>query len=135
MTVGFDEYGLGGLSGCSTYRGPAKLEDGSITLDAGLLHLTAMRCVGPDGVMEQEERYFALINRLTRYGIYGDRLFMQTVDDVFLPFQARPAQTGDTPSPTATPPPVPIPSDARGRIKAPPHGPGVLRPADRRRGA
>ena len=89
VTIGFDEYGLGGLSGCNSYGGPAKLEAGSITVDAHLLHLTAMGCVDPDGVLEQEEGYFALINRLLRYGIYGDNLFLKTADDVFLLFRAK----------------------------------------------
>ena len=125
VTIGFDEYGLGGLSGCNSYGGPAKLEDGSITVDVHLLHLTLAGCVDPDGVMEQEERYFALINRLTRYGIYGDSLFLQTADDVFLLFQARSAQTGDTPPPTATPTPMPMPTVARDRLEVPPQGPAV----------
>ena len=38
--------------------------------------------------MEQEEQYLDLLPRLTRYGIYGRGLFMQTDDDVFLLFQA-----------------------------------------------
>ena len=39
--------------------------------------------------MEQEERYFGLVNRLARYGIYDDRLFLQTADDVFLLFRVK----------------------------------------------
>ena len=90
VTISFDEDSLGGSSGCNSYGGPANLEEGLITVDAHLLHQTAMECVDTDGLMEQEERYFGLVNRLSRYGIYGDRLFLQTDDDVFLLFQARP---------------------------------------------
>ena len=89
ITISFDEYGLGGLSGCNSYGGPASLDEGSITVDVHLLHQTAMLCEVPDGLMEQEERYFGLVNRLSRYGIYGDRLFLQTADDVFLLFWAK----------------------------------------------
>ena len=39
--------------------------------------------------MEQEERYLGLLPRLARYGIYGDSLFVQTDNDVFLLFQAK----------------------------------------------
>ena len=39
--------------------------------------------------MEQEKRYFGLVNCLSQYGIYGDRLLLQTADDVFLLFQAK----------------------------------------------
>ena len=67
----------------------ARLEDGSITVDAHLLFQTAKLCEEPDGLMEQEKRYFGLVNRLSQYGIYGDRLLLQTADDVFLLFQAK----------------------------------------------
>ena len=79
-----------GSSGCNTYAGPARLEEGSVEVDTGLLSLTAKLCQGPEGVMEQEERYFALLNRLARYGTYADGLFLRTEDDVFLLFQAEP---------------------------------------------
>ena len=90
VTVGFDEHGIGGYMGCNSYGGPAKVEDGSITVDRQHFFSTMMLCEEPDGLKEQEERYFSLVQRATRYGIYGDGLFMQTDDDVFLLFQARP---------------------------------------------
>ena len=95
VTTSFDEDGLGGLSGCNSYAGPARFEDGSITVNVQLLHSTAMLCEGPDGLMEQEERYFGLVQRMTRYGIYGDGLFMQTADDVFLLFRQAEAHIDD----------------------------------------
>ena len=88
VTISFGEDGLGGLSGCNSYGGPARLNEGSITVDVHLLHQTAKLCESLDGLMEQEERYFGL-NRLSRYGIYDDRLFLQTADDVFLLFQVK----------------------------------------------
>ena len=89
ITISFDADGLGGSSGCNSYAGPARFEDGSITVDVHLLHHTEKLCEGPDGLMGQEERYFGLVNHLSRYGTYGDGLFMQTDDDVFLLFQAK----------------------------------------------
>ena len=89
VTIAFGDDGLGGFSGCNSYGGPARLEDGSITVDAHLLFQTAKLCEEPDGLMEQEKRYFGLVNRLSQYGIYGDRLLLQTADDVFLLFQAK----------------------------------------------
>ena len=38
--------------------------------------------------MEQEERYLDVLPRVTRYGVYGDYLVLQTNDDVFLLFRA-----------------------------------------------
>ena len=89
VTISFGEDGLGGLSECNSYGGPARLNEGSITVDVHLLHQTAKLCESPDGLMEQEERYFGLVNRLARYGIYDDRLFLQTADDVFLLFRVK----------------------------------------------
>ena len=89
VTISFGEDGLGGLSGYNPYGGPARRNEGSITVDVHLLHQTAKLCESPDGLMEQEERYFGLVNRLSRYGIYDDRLFLQTADDVFLLFQVK----------------------------------------------
>ena len=89
VTISFGEDRLGGLSGCNSYGGPARLNEGSITVDVHLLHQTAKLCESPDGLMEQEGRYFGLVNRLARYGIYGDRLFLQTADDVFLLFRVK----------------------------------------------
>ena len=88
VTILFDKDGLGGFTGCNSYAGSAKVEDGSISIDAQNFSYTAKLCEAPDGLREQEERYFDLVQRMTRYGIYGDGLFMQTDDDVFLLFQA-----------------------------------------------
>ena len=89
VSISFGEDGLGGYLGCNSYGGPARLNEGSITVDVHLLHQTAKLCESPDGLMEQEERYFGLVNRLARYGIYDDRLFLQTADDVFLLFRVK----------------------------------------------
>ena len=89
VTISFAEDSLGGSSGCNSYGGPADLEEGSITVDTHRFRRTLKLCEVPDGLMEQEERYFGLVNRLSRYGIYSDRLFLQTADDVFLLFQTK----------------------------------------------
>ena len=39
--------------------------------------------------MEQEERFLDLLPRLERYGTYGDGLFLQTDNHVFLLFEAK----------------------------------------------
>ena len=90
VTIAFDENGIGGSTGCNSYGGQAEFENGSFTMDQQSLRSTLKLCEEPDGLMEQEERYLALVQEATRYGIYGDRLFMQTNDDTFLLFQANP---------------------------------------------
>ena len=90
VTISFDKAGISGASGCNSYAGLAMVEDdGSITNDVQSFSHTVKVCDGPDGLMEQEERYLDLLPRLTRYGMYGDGLFMRTDDDEFLLFQAK----------------------------------------------
>ena len=88
VTISFDNDGIWGVSGCNTYGGLADVADGSITIDFQSFSHTELACDGPDGLMEQEERYLDLLPRMTRYGMYGDGLFMQTDDDMFLLFEA-----------------------------------------------
>ena len=89
VTISFDKDGISGESGCNSYEGLAMVkDDGSITNDIQSFSHTEKACDGPDGLMEQEERYLNLLPRLTRYGMYGNGLFMQTDDDEFLLFQA-----------------------------------------------
>ena len=90
VTIEFHDHGISGFMGCNSYGGPAEVEDGSVTVDRQSFFSTAKLCEEPDGLIGQEERYFSLVQRATRYGIYGDSLFMQTDDDWFLLFQARP---------------------------------------------
>ena len=90
VTILFDEDGLGGSSGCNSYAALATVKDGSITIDAQSLDHTEKNCGGVKGLVKQEERYLDLLPHLIRYGMYGDGLFMQTGNDVFLLFQARP---------------------------------------------
>ncbi len=90
VTILFDEDGISGSSGCNPYAALAMVKDGSITIDAQSLDHTDKDCGDVEGLVDQEERYLDLLPRLIRYGMYGDSLFMQTGNDVFLLFQARP---------------------------------------------
>ena len=78
--------GVSGSTGCNSYGAEAKVNDGSIAIDAETFFYTELFC-DAEGVMEQEERYLELLPRVTRYGVYGDHLFMQTEDDVFVLFR------------------------------------------------
>ncbi|MCY4114598.1 MAG: META domain-containing protein [Chloroflexi bacterium] len=90
VTIEFDGHGISGFMGCNSYGGSAKVEDGTVTVDRQSFFSTAKLCEEPDGLIGQEKRHFSLVQQATRYGIYGDGLFMQTDDDVFLLFQSRP---------------------------------------------
>ena len=134
VTISFGEDGISGSSGCNFYLAPASVEDELVTIDTLPLNLTGKTCEDIHGLREQEDRYFGLLPRLTRYGIYGDSLFMQTNDDVFLLFQAslearnrelQMPRGADSPSSTATPTPGPMPTAERNLLERPPKGPGV----------
>ena len=88
VTIWFDGHGLEGFTGCNSYADPAEIEDGSITIDSQHFFSTLKLCETPDGLRKQEERYLDLVQRVTRHGIYGDALSLQTDNDVFLVFQA-----------------------------------------------
>ena len=134
VTILLDEYGVSGSSGCNSYSAPAMVEDGTIKINALPLIHTEKACEGVFGLVEQEDRYLGLLPRLARYGIYGDSLFLQTDDDVFLLFQASPEaserdvqmpKTGNSPSSTVTPTLGPMPTAERNLPERPPKGPGV----------
>ena len=79
ITLSIYESGVGGLGGCNSYGdGEFRVEGQSLTIE-GLL-ATNMECVNPPGVMEQEMRYFDLLDAVTGFRIYGDRLFIHTDD-------------------------------------------------------
>lgn len=89
VTISLNEDGFSGSSGCNSYTGQATVEEGAVTIDVQALTQTDKVCEGSDALMEQEERFLELLPRLQRYGTYGDGLFLQTDNRVFLLFEAR----------------------------------------------
>ena len=132
VTVSFGDEGMSGTSGCNNYDALAQFEDGLITVDPQSLSYTERACVGADGVMEQ--RFLGILPGLTRYGVFGDGLFMQAGEDEFLLFQSSPEArkrevqkppTANAPSSAATPTPGPMPTVERSLLERPPKGRGV----------
>lgn len=89
VMISFNEDGFSGSSGCNSYADRATVEDGAGTIGVQALTHTDRVCEGSDALMEQEERFLELLPRLQRYGTYGDGLFLQTDNRVFLLFEAR----------------------------------------------
>ena len=87
LTLSFHGDGISGSTGCNSYGGEATVGDGFITIDAEVFSYTERACNDLEGVMEQEERYLDVLPSVTRYGVYGDHLVLQTNDDVFLLFR------------------------------------------------
>ena len=88
LTLSFHSDGISGSTGCNSYRAEARVDNGTFTLNAETFFYTEMECEDIEGVMEQEERYLDILPDVTRYGVYGDHLILQTNDDVFLLFRA-----------------------------------------------
>ena len=87
LTISFHADGISGSTGCNSYGAEARISEGSVKLDSERFFYTEMGCQDLDGVMEQEERYLDVLPSVTRYGVYGDHLVLQTNDDVFLLFR------------------------------------------------
>ena len=88
LTFSFDDYGISGSTGCNSYGTEAKFGEGSITIDTDTFFWQQKLCDSEE-VMEQEERYLDLLEGVTKFGVFGDGLYLLTEDDVFLVFEVR----------------------------------------------
>lgn len=87
LTIIFDDH-ISGSAGCNSYSAGAKFGDGSITIDTDTFFWQQVLCEA-EGVMEQEDRYLELLAGVTKFGVFGDGLYLLTEDDVFLVFKVR----------------------------------------------
>ena len=75
VTAAFGADGvLGGSAGCNHYGADYTLKDAKLTIEPAIR--TEMYCGNPKGIMEQEDRYLALLANVTTYRVEGDRLFL-----------------------------------------------------------
>ena len=90
LTMQFGADGtLSGTAGCNNYSAPFTAADGTITV--GLAMSTAMACMEPEGVMEQEAEFLAALASAATYSVNGNVLELRTADDAAA-VQAVPAQ-------------------------------------------
>ena len=68
--------GISGSAGCNSYSAQHSIGDEEITFTSP--GVTRRVCATPDGVMQQETRFLNLLPSLTKFHIYGDRLFIFT---------------------------------------------------------
>jgi len=96
VTVEFDAEGtLGGSAGCNHY-GADYTRDGA-NLSIGPPVRTEMYCSEPPGIMDQEDRYLALLANVTSYRVEGDRLVLMDEADTDLLIFDRTAEVPDLP--------------------------------------
>jgi len=83
ITATFNDEGrLFGSAGCNTYRaGFEQLDD---TLSIGAAASTRRFCATPDGTMEQEQAFLALLGEVASYAISGNQLTLQSADGTTL---------------------------------------------------
>ncbi len=65
ITVGFIDGEMSGSSGCNTYFGAYQTAGEQIMLES--VAFTEMACMTPEGVMEQEQRFLALLTQVDRF--------------------------------------------------------------------
>jgi len=83
ITATFDDEGrLFGSAGCNTYRADFENTDGTLSLGAAAS--TRRFCAAPDGVMQQEQAFLAVLAEVASYTISGNQLTLQSADGTTL---------------------------------------------------
>jgi heat shock protein HslJ len=89
LTAVFDDGSVNGTAGCNSYFASYALDGDSIGI--GAIGSTRAFCTDPDGVMDQESAYLALLERANRYERDDDHLTLLDGDTVLISyFAARP---------------------------------------------
>jgi heat shock protein HslJ len=89
VTSSFEDGIVGGSASCNSYGAP-------FVVDGSALHVetpeaTAMECLDPPGIMEQEQTYLDILEGVATYRIHYSQLWLETADGRALVFaeQAR----------------------------------------------
>ena len=90
ITMSFRESGVSGSAGCNSYSAQYSISDAEITFTSP--RVTRRACAAPDGIMQQETRFLNLLPSLTKFHIYGDRLFIHAKDGRAMLFVLTPAE-------------------------------------------
>lgn len=86
VTMSFLENGLEGSGECYSYTGALDIEGSMI--EVGDILRTEKPCENVDGMRGQDIRFADVMERVTFFRVYGDRLFMQAENDEALLFRA-----------------------------------------------
>ncbi len=95
ITLQFEGPTAGGNAGCNSYGAEIRAAAGGV-FDAGEAARTAMACLEPEGVMEQEEAYLAALASITAYRLQPDSLsLLDQAGDARLVFSRKEETTSD----------------------------------------
>jgi heat shock protein HslJ len=72
ITLQFEEGNASGSAGCNSYGGAYTTSDGQLSIPE--IIRTEMACLEPEGVMEQEDAYLAVLQSAATYRSVDDRL-------------------------------------------------------------
>jgi heat shock protein HslJ len=86
FTLVFADGGISGKAGCNLYFGD--YDQSGNTLSIPMIGMTEMYCMDPEGVMDQESTYLAILSRLGTFSVDGSQLRLDTADGAFLLFEA-----------------------------------------------
>jgi heat shock protein HslJ len=79
VTASFGTDGrLGGSAGCNIYGAGYTADGANLTIE--IPFRTEMYCMDPPGVMDQEDRYLALLTNVSSYAVVGDLLVLSDRD-------------------------------------------------------
>lgn len=76
-TLSFEDGQVGGNASCNSFGGDVRLSGDRI--EFGDLFWTLMACMDPEGVMEQEQAYMALLGQAQHFEVMGNQLVITTV--------------------------------------------------------
>ncbi len=83
VTVNFDVDGkLTGKAGCNSYFTSYTIDGETISI--GLVGATRMACGAPEGIMDQEVRFFEALGQVSNYELVGDELSLLSSDGAYL---------------------------------------------------
>ena len=87
ITATFDNSTASGSAGCNPYTATYSADDSAFTVEA--IGIRDMACLDPAGVMEQEQRYLDLLQKVATYRIHYNQLWLETDDRQALFFAAQ----------------------------------------------
>jgi heat shock protein HslJ len=86
ITLEFTETDAAGNAGCNHYSGAYTLDGDALTVEE--IISTMMACLEPEGIMDQEAQFLALLNSAESYEIEGSTLTIMSGDGQGLVFRA-----------------------------------------------
>jgi len=76
-----DEQTVKGSAGCNSYFGSYEVEGSQLSIP-GPIAVTEMACLEPEGIMDQEQEYLAILESAETFKIEGNQLQINSGDKV-----------------------------------------------------